>query len=163
MAHSTPTEASPPLPNRHGSKLALPAALVCVVWVLGLAAMVLQTANPLTLNRRQIEVSTMVVQAEVTRLVPGEVRVEKFLLGSGKDSQLILVRNLNQTPAQIGQRYLLPLVPVRDVTGTVANGLYDVTPTGLPENQPLIYPNSDEAMQLFETLLKPSEGQKNTP
>ncbi len=163
MAYSTPTETSPSLLVRHRSRLALPAALLCVAWVLGLAAMVLQTANPVTLNRRQIEVSTMVVQAEVTRLVPGEVRIEKFLLGSGQDSPLLLIRNLNQTPAQLSQRYLLPLVPVRDAAGLVVNGLYDVTPTGLPDNQPLIYPLSDEALRQFQALQISFGRTKNAP
>lgn len=134
------------------------AASLTAVWLLALAGLAIFTANPVTLNRHQIELAELVVSGRVVDLGSGEVAVERTWKGAAPADQL-QVGNLADTPAAAGGVYILPL--------TAAEGGLVVTParrrrderaarqpldTGGP---PLIYPATPEALEQLQQALAP--------
>lgn len=129
------------------------------LWIGFLVVLAIWYANPVTLNRRQVLDSDLVISGRVRDLAAGEVEVIKTYLGTAP-AALITVTNLNETGAQAGETYLLPLV--QTATGQSVEELaYKVTPTGLPHPQrpggglPLIYPQSSEVLQQLQELKLP--------
>lgn len=116
-------------------------------WFVCLLVLALLTANPVTLNRRQILDADLVVEAQVKNIATGECRVISVrpdaLLG-----EKIVVAGLSDLNIEPEKAYLFPL---RRETGT---GTYSVMPTPPPESQVLVYPASDEALLQLEQILK---------
>ena len=137
------------------------AAIVTAVWLLALAGLAIFTANPITLNRHQIETAELVVTGRVVDRDTGEVAVERTWKGTAPADQF-RVRNLAETPAAAGDVYILPL--------TTARGGLVVTPArrrsadreagrrppdaGGPS---LIYPATPDALQQLQRALAGSE------
>jgi hypothetical protein len=149
MAVTKPSSGESPIaePRSYGPLI----AAICVgcLWVGFLAVLTLTTANPVTLNRAQLEASTKVTLATVV----GEKTIAPVKNGNESPAELedIQVLNLPQTGARIGQSYLFPLIPAK-LLGEAAEGDFLVTPTLLPNQTPLIYPDSPETTQQLEQL-----------
>lgn len=149
---SQPSTTSPPS-ARTSSPLAWIAFAVGALWVSSLLIMVLTTANPVTINIVQVHESTSIVVAKVNSLYPGEIEVMEVLSGPNPGKTLA-IRNLTETPAQVGGTYLIPLIPVTEAPKRMPN-LFDITPTGIPgkmaesRGMPLIYPDTREAREML--------------
>lgn len=126
-------------------QLLVVAVLVAGVWWLMLAALALLTANPVTLNRVHVRQADCIVTATVSDLDRDTLTVNKAWKQRIKLDRII-VENLKQTDAKPGQSYLMPL-------SRIANNRYRITPTPLPENPPIIYPATPEALQQLNELL----------
>jgi len=120
-------------------------ALVAVWWafLMGLAWL---TANPVTLNYRQIEDSRYVVTGRVANLSDGTVEVEREWRRE-EPLEVVRVEDLKRSGAVEGQTYLIPLRPNGD-------GLYRVTPTPRVDAVPPIYPATDAAIGQLESILQ---------
>lgn len=119
------------------------ALAVAAAWILSLAALAWLTANPVTLNRDQILRSTRVVTARVIDAA-GTCEVERQWTSGPKLSSLS-VGNLEQTGAEVGARYILPLIPS-------ARNQFQVTPLR-HEGPLLIYPATAEAERQLQEIL----------
>jgi hypothetical protein len=123
-------------------------ALGCfAIWFVGLSLLALRTANPVTLNRRQILDADLIVEARVDNVAAGECHVTRVwpeaLLG-----ETIIIFGLSDLSVHAGATYLFPLR--RDEGGAA----YSVMPTPPPDTQILVYPANDEARQQLETILQ---------
>jgi hypothetical protein len=134
------------------------AAIVTAVWLLGLAALAVSTANPVTLNRRQIDEAAVVISGRVLDDRGGEVAVERVWRGAGPPERL-RIANLSDTPAEAGHTYVIPL-------SRAPQGGFVVTPTRrapvllkdggrerAPDGPPAIYPATAEAHEQLERIL----------
>lgn len=121
------------------------AASLAGVWVIGLGMLSFLTANPVTLNRDQILEATNVLTAVVEDVELGRVRVEKSWKNAIQDEQLTLP-NLGETKPVARQRLLIPV--------TFSNHKWQVTPSKLPHELPLVYPASEESERQLRHLLK---------
>lgn len=130
-------------PGRSWLRLAV---VLLTAWILLLTLLVTVTANPVTLNRQQILDSFVVVRARVVDTERGDCTVLQSWPQDHHPGQSIHVRNLTATGARAGEIYLLPLVQA-------LHGDWDVTPSPLPGNQPLIYPDDSKAMGRLQQLL----------
>lgn len=124
---------------------------LATAWILTLLFLAWTTANPVTLNRKQIERSHFVVTA--TR----ESKDSSMLIVSkewkhGRELGTISVINLKETGMPVGREFLVPLeaVSLRDDD----TPQYAVTKTTLPNEAPLIYPATPEAKSALEEQLK---------
>jgi hypothetical protein len=86
------------------------AAIVTAVWLLALMGLAAGTANPVTVNRHQIEIADLVVTGRVLDRDRGDVMVERTWKGNAPAEQL-RVANLAQTLAEPQGVYILPLSP----------------------------------------------------
>ena len=136
------------------------AGLLCAAWVLSLALLVFRTANPLTLNTAQVKFSSWIVEAGVRQLHPGKVEVVTSFRGSFEAGAELTILNLDRVPVEVGKHYLLPLVPGVDANNRIIENAYLITPTGLPEQQPLVYPMTEEVRAKLQDLLRESAGVK---
>lgn len=120
------------------------AVAVAALWLLALGSLALFTANPVTLNVEQVRTSEYVV----TGCLAGDERrvlvVERQWKGAETLAEL-RVGNLSQTAIKHGQSYLVPLSRTR-------SGALEVTETDLPENPPLVYPATDEAIAQLKAI-----------
>lgn len=121
------------------------AASLVVLWVIGLGVLSILTANPVTLNRDQILESDDVITALVEDAKGGHVRVEKSWKSDVSEEQLTLT-NLGEAKAGSRERLLIPVSRSR-------RG-WQVTPTKLPNEPPLVYPDSEESERQLRQLLK---------
>jgi hypothetical protein len=122
-----------------------PALVVAVTWWVALSLLAVLTANPVTLNRKQILGSQYVVTAVVDDAAAGRVTVEKeWKTGFNVGSRTI--GGLEQSGARAGVRYIIPL------TVTSEGGLA-ITMAPAPLNRPLIYPAGAEALKQLEQVL----------
>jgi hypothetical protein len=117
---------------------------VAGLWVAALAVLALTTANPVVLNWAQLRAARYIVTARVIDVATGRCEVQQQWT-AGERLTTITVRNLAETGAEGGQVYLLPLVPA-------AGGEFDVAPTPLPKNRPLVYPATPEAIRQLREL-----------
>jgi hypothetical protein len=138
---AAPTEASS---RRSSRRLLAVAAIIAALWWCSLALMAAFTANPVTLNREQILRSDAVVTGTVDT-GRGSVEVQKQWKGDALAKTLEIGR-LKETGARDGRTYLVPLEKE-------PSGGYDVTRSRLPNNDPLIYPATTEAIAQLERLL----------
>lgn len=123
------------------------AASLVVLWVIGLGVLSILTANPVTLNRDQILESDDVLTAIVEDAKVGRVRIEK----SWKDNvevptEQLTLKNLGASRVTSRERLLIPIVRSRHE--------WQVTPTKLPNEPPLVYPVSEESERQLRQLLK---------
>lgn len=130
--------------SKAGRWFALAAGLAGL-WIIGLGILSMLTANPVTLNRDQILEATDVLIAVVEEVRTGQIRVEKSWKDAVHDEQLTLP-NLRETKPDAGQRLLIPVTFVRPS--------WQVTPSKLPREPPLVYPASEESERQLRHLLK---------
>lgn len=146
------TEPPPGKPQgRLGRKLVFG---IAVAWVAFLVAMVVTTANPVTLNRDQIlmaRTSGAVVVAEVVDARGGQVRVanvlstvEAFTDETAPGHELKLP-GLSELKLKTGERVVLPLIRWAGKGGLV------IAPT--PTGQPQVYPADKDVVRDVELLL----------
>jgi hypothetical protein len=123
------------------------AAMLAGFWILGLAALALFSANPVTINQKQIRQSDFLVTAtrdsdEVSTLTVTKEWIQGEQLGT------ITVTNLGDTKIAVGQEFLVPLQQA-------VKGRFQVTPTGSLLNEvPLVYPATAEAKSQLQALLE---------
>ena len=104
------------------------------------------TPKPITLNRVQIRQAEFVVTGTISDPQQGTVVVEKEWKHGEKREHMTIV-NLNRTGGKRDSTYLIPL-------SKTSGKQFQVTPTPLPNQAPLIYPATPEAIALLEKLLK---------
>lgn len=127
--------------SRTASRLALLMLLIAAIWYAALITLAVRTANPPTLNARQVIASNIVVVGTVD--ADGTVRVTKSYLGIEPKGPIKLIAD-NPLPAG---ELILPLL--RD------GPLFRVTPTGLPgRSDRLVYPAQPETLAQLEAILK---------
>jgi hypothetical protein len=121
------------------------ALAVSGIWLAALASMAIWASNPVMLNREQVLGALqrgVVVRARVIDLETGRcAALQQWPPDTVGDS--FDVANLNQTETRPGKSYLLPLLRTEDG--------YVVAPS--PGGQPLVYPDTDEALAQLEELL----------
>jgi hypothetical protein len=145
-ANSASAEVS--APSRHRIILFVAFALAAV-WILGLIVLALISANPVTLNLRQIQHSDYVVSAVRPKSDSTTVTVQKEWK-RGQELGEITVTNLADVRMPANQEFLVPL---QRLGGT----RYRITPTTLPNEAPLIYRATQQAEAQLSELLKTAE------
>jgi hypothetical protein len=133
---SSPTQQPTAPPTRIQFRVA---ALLAVVWYLCLASLAVFTANPVTLNARQILDSRWIVLATIDN--DGVVHERKSIRGLLPDGPI----KLTDPCRYPNQEVILPLV--REF------GDFRVTPTHLPKGDRLIYPATEAALQQLDEIL----------
>lgn len=117
-----------------------------VSWLAALVALAIWTSNPVTLNREQVLRALrqgVVVRARVVDVTTGRCEtLEQWPTDTVAGSFDAV--NLEHTEARAGESYLLPLMESGDSILVV--------PT--PAGQPLIYPDSEEALAQLDELLR---------
>lgn len=117
----------------------------CGLWMLGLVALAMFSANPVTLNQKQIRESDAIVTAYREGKVSVLVVTKTWLGADGLGA--VTVTNLEDTRMPKGQEFLVPLQ-------RLPGERYRVTPTSLPNKAPLVYPATPEAESQLQTLLE---------
>ena len=121
------------------------AACLVVLWAIGLGVLSIVAANPVTLNRDQILESVDVLTAVVEDRDAGHVRVEKSWKDIVHDKHLTL-SNLSQLQLTANERLLIPVIRVPRS--------WQVAPSKLPHEPPLVYPATEESERQLRQLLK---------
>lgn len=153
-AQSSPAEVPPGSYTGLHLWFALALAGVVLWWAL-LIWMAVTTANPVTLNFRQIAQSRYVVTAVVVDLDEGRLRVERnwrYATEADAEGEITVV-NLAETGAREGETYLVPLTPKAvgyAVTAIVAPKMDEGEK---PREYPRVYPATDEAVAQLESIL----------
>ena len=112
---------------------------VAAVWWVGLSLLTLLSANPTTVNRKQIVDSDVVVVARVKDLTSGSVTVTKQWIDPNPQTSLI-VTGLSEFEVQTGDTVVLPLTGGPDGTFYLTR----VHPTkAKPNGTTYIYPATD--------------------
>ena len=107
------------------------------------------TANPITINREQVLLADAVLLADVT--AADEIRVARIWSQRRPvPAETLRLDNLAATRARIGKRYLIPIS--RTPSG------FQVTPTALPGQVPLVYPQTSEAEEQLDRVLPARSG-----
>lgn len=123
----------------------LMAVALTAVWWAALIALVVFTANPVTLNRRQLRSATQIVTAEVVDAAEGKVKVLKNWSGSDETGELH-VEGLQELGVRDGKTYILPLT-------LTARGGWQVTPApDSPDRHP-VYPATDAAVEQLAKIV----------
>ncbi len=125
------------------------ALAVTVVWILGLVVLAVLTANPVTINERQIRQSDLIVTASRNTDKSSTLIVTKEWF-RGEDLGTITVTNLADTNMPIGQEFLVPLQ-------RLPKERFQVTSALALMNAPLIYPATPEAERQLQSLLESGE------
>lgn len=121
------------------------ALAVTSLWIAALAVLALKTANPVTVNRVQIEDATAVLKGRVIDADKGLVELTPDWKPNGIDSpKELTIENLKEASAKSGQEYLIP------VTRHSASE-FSVTPTR--GRRVLVYPATPEVAAEVERLL----------
>ena len=121
------------------------ALAVAACWLLVLGGLALFTANPITLNVEQVRASEYVVTGRVAGEERSVLVVERQWKGAETPAEL-RVGNLSQTAIRPGRSYLVPLSRTR-------SSALEVTETDLPENPPLVYPATEDAIEQLTAIL----------
>jgi hypothetical protein len=130
----------------------LAALSLALLWWLGLVLLALLTANPVTINREQVLKADAIVEAAVTNLAKGEIRIQRVQNDRGTlDVPTLRLPNLAETKAEPGATYLIPL----SRTGIG----YEVTRTSLPGQLPLVYPATPETAEQLQRHLSANAAQ----
>ena len=139
-------DCSPPRSAPSQSRFLLVLAIcTTLVWFAGLTGLAILTANPVTLNVRQIVEARYVVSAVLSTHRNGAVDVTKEWK-RGAQLRSVQIENLNDTRFDPGVTYLVPLSPFGD-------GRYQVTPTPPPDGRPLVYPATAETVERLERII----------
>jgi hypothetical protein len=135
----------------------LPLSLVVgAVWwavLLGLAA---QTANPVTLNIRQLSQADVVVLGRVVEHDAGRVQVLQQWLGPATLPRMLVLDHLDETIVEQGKTYLFPLSQNAEGTFGVTRGRSPATSrnAGPQRSAAYVYPASPKTIQRLESMLK---------
>lgn len=135
-----------PEPRLLSKRIWLGVLAVAVTWWLFLLLTAWLTANPVTLNHRQIVEAHYVVTGKVTNLAQGTVDVTREWKHAAR-LKTVTVENMNQTVAQEWETYLIPL----DAVGKDA---YRVAETPIEGAPPAIYPVTAEAIAQLEAIME---------
>lgn len=143
VAPAEPTVQLPPLPrNRPAMIAALSLWLSCLAGLVALAAL---SSNPVTLNLKQINDSTVIVSGQVADSSQGTVAVSNVVAGE-LDRTQIEVDNLNRlSDIKEGQSYIFPL--------RKKNGGFEVANIPSLPPRPVIYPDTPEVQQKLAEIL----------
>lgn len=120
------------------------AVLIALAWCAALACLVLTSANPVTLNRRQILDAAAVVTVQISDRQSGVCQVTRQWSGAPLPGQ-ITVQQLNETSATADGEWILPL--------EARNDQLKVLPSLLPSGARLVYPATPDAVRQLETIL----------
>ncbi|GAB4145678.1 MAG: hypothetical protein Tsb009_17920 [Planctomycetaceae bacterium] len=122
---------------------------VAILWGIVLTGLVIFTANPVTLNRRQFLNASAVVTAKVEDRENGTVQVEQVWWSENNDikkSVAIQIHELNKSQAKNGESYLFALK--KDDSQR-----FVIVPVLLGDDvKPLIYPITDDAIEQLKSL-----------
>lgn len=121
------------------------AALIALLWCAALAWLALATANPVTLNRRQILDADAVVTVRIVDLPAGTCEIVKQWTGDPLPEEIVVERLL-ETAARGDGEWILPLARDRD-------GMSVLT-SRLPSKARLVYPATPEAVAQLESILR---------
>jgi hypothetical protein len=124
------------------------AALMAVAWCAALAWLALATANPITLNRRQILDADIVITARIEDRAAGKCRVAERWTGAAVPDELV-VSGLKETAARGDGGWILPLKEAR--------GGYEVLASALPSRARLVYPATPDAVRQLRELVEGRE------
>jgi hypothetical protein len=119
---------------------------VAAVWLAGLTSLAILSANPVTLNVRQIHDARYVISAVLTKR-DGGIIVPQKEWKHGEQLPPLRIDNLDQVRFDPGVTYLVPLSP-SDAGG------YRVSATPLSDKRPLVYPATAEAIEQLEAALQ---------
>ena len=122
------------------AKWATLAIAAAAIWLVVLAILAATTANPVVLNRRQINASTLVVEADAET-----IHAVSVVRGLDVDPESITF----ERPFTGSGRYLVPLRPL-------AGNAYEVVAVQLDRDRdpvPLYYPATDQSRAQLAKLL----------
>lgn len=142
-------------PCRTTGRWLLPLSLVVgILWWIVLLGLAAQTANPVTLNFRQIAQAEVIVLGRVVQPEIGRVDVVRQWLRDEPLPSPLVLGNLDRRLADPGQSYLIPLSRAADGTLMVTRARSpaagrNARPTTAPA---YIYPASPELIQRLESL-----------
>lgn len=143
---STSDQTSPQKPVARSRRPLIVAFAIAGVWISALLVLALTTANPVTLNRKQIRESDYVVTAK--RTDPGAQTLEVLKEWKrGEELETVTIANLDRVELPADREFLVPL-------NSVGSGRYRITKTTLPNRVPLIYPATEEAKSQLAAILK---------
>jgi len=150
MPPAQETEAVPAERRRRDPRFYL-ALGIGVVWLLILAGLSLWTANPVTVNRKQLLLADAVIVAEIVEPT-GKIKVSSVLKGRADgdlqpDSSLSVRRAGDHWTA--GESRVLPLR--RD-----ADGNWTIAPAPLPDTVHLDYPANEDVLEQVDEILQRS-------
>lgn len=125
------------------------AVALFAVWLVGLVALAVLTANPVTLNRQQILQAARIVEAEVLDQNDGRCRIVQSW-PAGDEGTTIRINELRFSQVRAGDVYLFPLGRLG------SDSTYRIVTTPPPEAAPLFYPATPVArLQLADILDRP--------
>jgi hypothetical protein len=142
------TAAATPVDGRFRRRFLI-AAAVTAAWWAGLIGMVAFTANPVTINRRQLRNSMQIVTAEVVDAAEGKVKIVKVYSGGGLSGEH-RVDGLRELGVRDGATYILPLT-------LTARGNWQVTPLPDAPRGRAVYPATDDALRQLAEILDAGE------
>jgi hypothetical protein len=126
------------------------AVAVVAVWWAVLIVLVIFTANPVTLNRRQLRHSQPIVTAEVLDAAEGRVKVVRDFSGAGIKGE-IRVDGLPDLGVRDGKTYILPL-------SVAPRGGWQITPVPDSSHRRLVYPATDDALKQLAEFAGDAKG-----
>ena len=156
---SIPELHSPRITSRPAASLLWLGIMIVSGWIAFIAFLTWTSSNPVTLNQLQVLQSDLVVigQVPVNTQSSQPVYVIEPVPNEPwpiPDRKSIHVANLPGTAALPGRVYLFPLT--REETGRRDSGIprFLVTPSHLPDGDPLVYPDSPQVRKRLAELLK---------
>ncbi|WP_166821844.1 hypothetical protein [Thalassoroseus pseudoceratinae] len=123
------------------------------IWLTALAVLAWQTANPVTVNQGQILRSTRIVIGTLDE-DRGLLIVEEERIDNEAFPPNVVVTNLDQTRLKSGERYIVPLQRDTGKSGSPSKPAWEVTPSQLPTQEPLVYPATEDALNQLERILQ---------
>ncbi len=152
MGTDAPNLQSPSQPAKQTNRrLLLAIFLIALGWIGFILFMVIWYSNPVTLNELQILSSTQIAAGRV--IGPHTItRDEAAGVWPFEGRDQIEIVNLAATPAKQGETYVFPLIPFLQ-DGRPVEGAYEITPTRLPGELPLIYPTGEETTRQLKKIL----------
>jgi hypothetical protein len=128
-----------------------PAVILFAVWFAFLLTLALFSANPVTLNRRQVREADLVVEATIESLATGECRIVRTWPEAPQLGPIITIAGLADLAVRAGETYLLPLERLPRGAG------FRIALAPPPLSKPLIYPADDDSRRQLEEILGEQE------
>jgi hypothetical protein len=133
-----------PAPSDVAGRRRIIAVLIAIAWCAVLAILVLLSANPVTLNRRQIFDADALVAAQVLDPQSGACRVTRQWNDDPLPEQIVVER-LHDTAVTEEGEWILPL--------QVRGDRLEIVPSLLPSGARLVYPATPDAVRQLEAIL----------
>ncbi|MBL8851510.1 MAG: hypothetical protein JNG89_17635 [Planctomycetaceae bacterium] len=121
-------------------------AIIAIAWCAALTWLVLATANPVTLNRRQILDADAVVTAQLVDPATGTCRIVRQWNGPMLPNEIV-VAYLDETAVRAGGDWILPLVKIGDQPEVLASSLRS--------HARFVYPATPEVLEQLDAILNP--------